>query len=164
MASRAAPSWPIPFGETTATYTKEGARSETFAAIPRCEQRAALCSPLLADPKWWDCSSERLHHRFSSSAFFGDSHCAFHRADPRRHNAGEPGMRQERPDRRRNRAPAYPSRRSVMLSSEADYIRACARACDLHAAARHPMAEVELENLALAILTWEARGGGPNGT
>ncbi|GAU85929.1 hypothetical protein BIWAKO_05877 [Bosea sp. BIWAKO-01] len=51
-----------------------------------------------------------------------------------------------------------------MLSSETDYIRACARACELHAADRHPMAEVELENLALAILTWEVKSGGPNGT
>lgn len=73
-------------------------------------------------------------------------------------------MREERPDRRRNRAPGYPNRRSVMLSSEADYNRACARARDLHGAARHPMAEVELENLALAILTWELKSGGPDGT
>ncbi|KFC65304.1 hypothetical protein FG93_04845 [Bosea sp. LC85] len=51
-----------------------------------------------------------------------------------------------------------------MLSSEGDYIRACARARDLHAAARHPMAEIELENLALAILTWELKCGGPDGT
>lgn len=51
-----------------------------------------------------------------------------------------------------------------MLSSEGDYIRACARARDLHAAAHHPMAEIELENLALAILTWELKCSGPDGT
>lgn len=50
-----------------------------------------------------------------------------------------------------------------MLNTEADYIRACARARDLHEAPHHPTIELELENLALAILTWELKGGVPNG-
>ncbi|GAU86026.1 hypothetical protein [Bosea sp. BIWAKO-01] len=50
-----------------------------------------------------------------------------------------------------------------MLRSEADYIRACARARDFHSAARHPLAEVELEKLALAILTWELKNSGADG-
>ncbi|MGO4666955.1 hypothetical protein AB4Z40_27830 [Bosea sp. 2YAB26] len=48
-----------------------------------------------------------------------------------------------------------------MLNSEADYLRACARAGEIHAAAAHnPMTDLELERLALAILTWELKRGG----
>jgi hypothetical protein len=72
-------------------------------------------------------------------------------------------MREDRTDRRRNRAPSSLDLRPGVLRSEADYFRACARARDLHAAARHPLAEVELENLALAILSWELRKSGPDG-
>lgn len=65
-------------------------------------------------------------------------------------------MRDERPERRRNRAPEFPGRRPIVLSSDADYLRACARAGEIHAAAaRDPLTELELERLALAILTWE---------
>jgi len=70
-------------------------------------------------------------------------------------------MRDERPERRRNRAPEFPGRRPIVLNSEADYLRACARAGEIHAAAAHnPMTDLELERLALAILTWELKRGG----
>lgn len=69
-------------------------------------------------------------------------------------------MRDERPERRRNRAPEFPTRRPMVLRSEEDYVRACARARELHGAASHPAAEAELERLAVAILNWEVKRSG----